>query len=73
MGSITTRNNPYMSTTKFVDMSDQDAMLINEVIYDLISERILTPGIDRSNLEWPFLSVTNMEKLKQKITQLSEW
>ncbi|NOU91160.1 hypothetical protein GC102_36350 [Paenibacillus sp. LMG 31460] len=61
-GEITTRGIGFTSTS-YVRMSDTVAMLVNEVIYDLISERILTPGIDASNLELPFISVTNKEKI----------
>lgn len=69
IGEITT-GGQYLRTTRYVDISNEDAMLINEVIYDLISERILTPGIDRNNIEWPWLSVTNMDKLNEKLNEL---
>lgn len=65
-GEVTT-GNQYMRVTSHIPVSAQDAMLVNEVIYDLISERVLTPGVDASNLELPFISVTSTERLKSLI------
>ncbi|NGQ95025.1 hypothetical protein G3578_07475 [Brevibacillus sp. SYP-B805] len=64
IGAITT-GNQYYSTTQYVDISDSDAMLVNEVIYDLIIERVLTPGVDKHNLNFPFLTVTSMDRLNR--------
>lgn len=47
-----------------VRMSDEDAIMLMEILYDLIVERVLTPGFDSERLFWPFLTVTNMNKLK---------
>ncbi|XOK61172.1 hypothetical protein ACJ7K1_32635 [Paenibacillus elgii] len=63
VGEKTTRHPGYTSTT-FVRMSDSDAMLVNEIIYDLIILRVLTPGINADNLEWPWISLTSEEKLR---------
>ncbi|MEK3776640.1 hypothetical protein MHB85_19260 [Paenibacillus sp. FSL K6-4396] len=45
-------------------ITNEDAMLVNEIIYDLIHTRVLTPGVDRSNLDLPFISVTSEENFK---------
>ena len=63
IGAITT-GNQYMRTTEFKRIPDDVAMGINEVVYDLIVLRILTPGMDRDNLEWPWLTVTGPDRIK---------
>ncbi|WP_249593657.1 hypothetical protein [Peribacillus frigoritolerans] len=66
MGEITT-GNQYMRTTRQERIPNNLALLINEVIYDLMySERIITPGVNRDNLGLPFVHVSNMEKLIEK-------
>ncbi|MGE7607661.1 hypothetical protein ACQKML_13720 [Peribacillus frigoritolerans] len=71
MGEKTT-GSQYMRTTRYERVSNDDALLINEIIYDLMySERIITPGINRDNLELPFLHVSNVEKLKEKIKEFA--
>lgn len=60
-----TKGNQFVSTTWFEGIPNKEALLINEVIYDLLYERVLTPGINQSNLELPFIHVSNMEKLKK--------
>ncbi|MGW9126267.1 hypothetical protein ACWGPW_14785 [Paenibacillus chitinolyticus] len=64
IGEIKT-GDQYHSVTRTVRISDDTVMTINEVIYDLIAVRILTPGINADNLEWPFLSVTNRDKIDE--------
>ncbi|MGD6831419.1 hypothetical protein ACQCT5_04620 [Sutcliffiella halmapala] len=50
--------------TETVSINHDMALLINEVIYDLMyQDRIITPGLNKDNLELPFLHVSNMEKL----------
>lgn len=39
-------------------LNPADKLKINEIIWDLITERILTIGSNESNLEWPFLRLT---------------
>lgn len=63
VGEITT-GNQYMRTTEYKSVLDDVAMGINEVIFDLIALRILTPGVDRNNLEWPWLTVTGPDRIK---------
>jgi hypothetical protein len=41
------------------NLSPLDMSHILEVIWDLITERVLTPGIDQSNVNFPFVSVTS--------------
>ncbi|MFD2168496.1 hypothetical protein [Tumebacillus lipolyticus] len=65
-GTVTT-GNQFMRTTQFVDLTNEVALNINVVIWDLIAERVLTPGVDRSNLKFPWVHVSDKEKLKQKI------
>jgi hypothetical protein len=66
---VKTTGDQFQRFTTEVPISDSDALFISEVIYDLLAERIITPGVDRSNLKWPFLHVSNMERLKQKLQQ----
>ncbi len=40
------------------DLQDEDNELVREIIWDLIIERVLTIGFDRSNPNWPFLKLT---------------
>lgn len=44
-----------------------DALLAHETIWDLLFERILTPGLDASNLELPWVRVHSEaeDRLKQ--------
>lgn len=48
-----------------VRMSDEDALLINECIYDLLYSRVITPGVNSSNLDLPFIHVSNLDKLSE--------
>lgn len=41
------------------ELNPVDRFTILEVIWDLIAERILTPGIDQSNVNFPFVSLTS--------------
>jgi hypothetical protein len=40
----------------------QDQNDLQEVVWDLIVERVLTPGIDAHNPEWPWLRMTERGK-----------
>lgn len=40
-------------------LSSEDEVHIHQIVWDLISERIVTPGIDANNQEWPFLRLTD--------------
>jgi hypothetical protein len=46
-------------------ISDEDALLINEVIYDFLYGRIITPGYNRDNLDLPWVHVSRPEELKK--------
>jgi len=48
-----------------VKMSDEDALLVNECIYDLLYSRVITPGINLDNLELPFVHVSDRGKLEE--------
>lgn len=50
-------------------MLNGDIMLINEVVYDLIVERILTPGRGNHELGMPHVTVTNKAKLDKEISK----
>lgn len=60
-----------------VQLQKNDILLVNEVIYDLIIERIITPGSgdafsnDLDGIKLPHFTVTNKEKLLQKLNSLS--
>lgn len=56
--------------TGYQNISDRDALLINEIIYDLISKRILTPGVNRSNLDLPHVHVSDMDKLEIELRKI---
>lgn len=60
-----TEGNQYSRRTWVERISDKDALLINEVIYDLLYSRVITPGLNRDNLELPWVHVSNKEKLKE--------
>jgi hypothetical protein len=40
----------------------QDQNLLQETVWDLIVERVLTPGIDAHNPQWPWLRMTERGK-----------
>lgn len=44
-------------------LNNQEIELVQEIIWDLIIQRVVTPGADRVNNTWPFLRVTDVEKL----------
>jgi hypothetical protein len=62
--------NQYMRTTWNEPIPNKEALLINEVVYDLIYERVLTPGINRDNLELPFVHVSDKKKLNEKMSTI---
>ncbi|MBD8133945.1 hypothetical protein IFR10_00160 [Bacillus sp. CFBP 13597] len=45
-------------------ISNKDALLINECVYDLLYGRVITPGMDEANLELPWIHVSNEKKLR---------
>ena len=47
--------------------SDKDVLLANEIIWDLIAERILTPGVNKENLDLPHLRVTNFGIIEKEL------
>lgn len=56
---------PMMRTSYNRRISNEDALLINECIYDLIFERALTPGFNRDSLELPFIHLSNKDVLNK--------
>jgi hypothetical protein len=52
-------------------ISDQDIQLINECICDLLNSRVIQPGINDDNLDLPWISVFDKEKLKTLVNSLS--
>lgn len=44
-------------------LPDKEALLINEIICDLIVQRILTPGVSELDYELPWMHVSDMKKL----------
>lgn len=43
-------------------LSTGDETTLQEVVWDLIVERVLTPGLDAMNPEWPWLRMTERGK-----------
>lgn len=43
-------------------LNPKDELNVNQIIWDLIVDRVLTFGSDRSNQEWPFLRLTEFGK-----------
>lgn len=70
-GEIVTRSGS-VTHTRYEPMSKETAMFINEIIWDLIIERILTPGIDSANPSLPWISVTNLDKFQARVKSASE-
>jgi hypothetical protein len=60
-----TEGNQYMRRTWTERISDHDALLTNEVIYDFLYGRIITPGYDSANRDLPWVHVSDNEKLKE--------
>ncbi len=52
------------SITYDKEVSDEDALLINECIYDFLYSRVITPGVNANELSLPFVHVSDMEKLE---------
>ncbi len=46
----------------YKELSKDDEDKVNQVVWDLIIERILTIGLDGTNNEWPFLRLTEFGK-----------
>lgn len=44
-------------------LNNQEIEMVQEIIWDLIIQRVVTPGADRVNDTWPFLRVTDVQKL----------
>lgn len=47
---------------QYLDLADRDANLVNEIVWDLIIERVLAIGINKANANWPFLRLTEYGK-----------
>jgi|SRR5690625_2409149 len=54
-----------MTTSFDREISDEDALLINECIYDLLYDRVITPGTSSDLLDLPFIHVTDDNKLNK--------
>ena len=44
------------------ELSNQDSDKVNQVVWDLIIDRVLTIGLNKSNENWPFLRLTDYGK-----------
>lgn len=69
VGTVT-KGNMWFSTISDLAFPDDVRLMINEVIWDLVIERIITPGMNALNIEWPWLRVTDMDKLEAKLQGL---
>lgn len=56
----TEENRQYFSSEP--RLSDADSLNLNQIIWDLITERIITMGTDTLNSEWPWLRLTEFGK-----------
>lgn len=50
-------------------LSDREYMLIQEIVWNLIRDGILTPGVNRDHLSWPWLRITNEKKLNDLVLE----
>ena len=50
-----------------IEVTDKEMLACNEIIWDLISDRILTPGIDSVNIDLPYIHVSNKERLNSAL------
>lgn len=53
---------PHITYRAEPQIPKQDENDLHEVVWDLIVERVLTPGIDADNPEWPWLRMTERGK-----------
>lgn len=53
-------SSPYMKSTP--ELTNIDADLVNEIVWDLIIERVLSIGANKGNSSWPFLRLTRYGK-----------
>lgn len=60
-GGMTTRFDRYIS--------DEDALLINECVYDLLYDRVITPGANSDQLDLPSIHVTDKNKLEKYLNK----
>ncbi|MGP4061496.1 hypothetical protein [Halobacillus sp. H74] len=51
-------------------ITDEDALLINEVIYDYLYKRIITPGVNSDNLNLPYVHVSDETKLNNRKVEI---
>ncbi|MFS0763328.1 hypothetical protein [Peribacillus phoenicis] len=70
IGGITKRTGP-ASITYNRKISDQDIQFINDCICDLLNSRVIQPGINDDNLDLPWISVSDKEKLKTLVNSLA--
>ena len=47
---------------QYLDLAERDANLVNEIVWDLIIERVLAIGLNKANPDWPFLRLTEYGK-----------
>ncbi|AJI08617.1 MULTISPECIES: hypothetical protein [Bacillus cereus group] len=60
-----TRQQGNVRITETLTMSDRVALETNEIIYDFLYGRVITPGTDEFNLELPWVHLSNPEKLAE--------
>ncbi|MEN8644697.1 hypothetical protein ABFE25_08375 [Bacillus toyonensis] len=67
-----TRQQGNMRITETLRMSDRVALETNEIIYDFLYDRVITPGVDEANLELPWVHLSNPEKLAEIKNKLEQ-
>lgn len=52
-----------------IELSSEAYLLINVIVWDNIADRVLTPGIDINHMDLPYVHVSNMDKLDNKLIE----
>lgn len=60
--NICNETTSYSHSQGYKDISAVDGMLVHQIVWDLIIERVLTIGCDKINNQWPFLRLTDFGK-----------
>lgn len=50
------------SSSNSKQLSQEDELNLHQIIWDLVTERIITPGTDTANPQWPWLRLTEFGK-----------
>lgn len=56
------KTNTYTLSSNYDEISERDSNLVREIVWDLIIERVINIGLNKSNPNWPFLSLNKSKK-----------